>query len=275
MNCLVVFLFSVLATLNIIPQPAVVVEGKGVYKVRSGSLEDEVAVEISPALKREAYVLDVTKKGISVKAGGDAGVFYAYQTLRQMGDKAFPCAHIEDAPAYDYRAMMLDCSRHFWTVDELKSVLDLLAMHKINTFHWHLTDDQGWRIEIKKYPRLTKVGNYRPYTVSWPGWKPDGWIPDGIPVDGYYTQEQVREIVDYAADRHIQVIPEIEIPGHSTAALASYPWLGCRGEGYKVLCKWMINKEVYCPGRETTFEFLEGVLSEVMDLFPSEYIHIG
>ena len=275
MNCLVVFLFSVLATLNIIPQPAVVVEGKGVYKVRSGSLEDEVAVEISPALKREAYVLDVTKKRISVKAGGDAGVFYAYQTLRQMGDKAFPCAHIEDAPAYDYRAMMLDCSRHFWTVDELKSVLDLLAMHKINTFHWHLTDDQGWRIEIKKYPRLTKVGNYRPYTVSWPGWKPDGWIPDGIPVDGYYTQEQVREIVDYAADRHIQVIPEIEIPGHSTAALASYPWLGCRGEGYKVLCKWMINKEVYCPGRETTFEFLEGVLSEVMDLFPSEYIHIG
>lgn len=275
MNCLIAVLLTALSALSVIPQPAVMVEGKGTYKVRSESVKDETSVEISPALRREAYILDVTRKGVSVKAGGEAGVFYACQTLGQLGDKVIPCVHIEDAPAFDYRAMMLDCSRHFWTVDELKSVLDLLALHKINTFHWHLTDDQGWRIEIKKYPELTKVGNYRPYTVSWPGWKPDGWIPDGIPVDGYYTQDQVREIVSYAAERHIQVIPEIEIPGHSTAALASYPWLGCRGEGYEVLCKWMISKDVYCPGKETTFEFIEEVLSEVMELFPSEYIHIG
>lgn len=275
MNSLLAALFSVLSALSIIPQPAVVVEGKGTYKLKSASLEDEIRTEISPALKPEAYVLDITRKGISVKAGGESGAFYARQTLAQIGDKVFPCVHIEDAPAFDYRAMMLDCSRHFWTVDELKSVLDLLAFHKINTFHWHLTDDQGWRVEIKKYPELTKVGNYRSYTMSWPGWRPDGWIPDGMPVDGYYTQDQVREIVAYATDRHIQVIPEIEIPGHSTAALASYPWLGCRGEGYEVLCKWMISKDVYCPGKETTFEFLEGVLSEVMDLFPSEYIHLG
>lgn len=266
---------ALLAIVNVIPQPSVVVEKPGTCKVQSGSFRDIMKVEISPALRREAYILDITRKGISVKAGSDAGVFYACQTLAQLGTKELPCVHIEDSPAYDYRGMMLDCSRHFWTIDEIKSVLDLLAMHKINTFHWHLTDDQGWRIEIKKYPELTTVGNYRPYTMSWPGWKPDGWIPDGVPVDGYYSQDEIKEIVDYAAKRHITVIPEIEIPGHSTAALASYPWLGCRGKNYEVVCKWMISKEVYCPGKETTFEFLENVLSEVIELFPSEYIHIG
>lgn len=237
----------------------------------------EPVVKISPALKSEAYILDVTRKGVEIAAGSDAGVFYAMQTLRQLSDdpRHLPCVHIEDAPKFDYRGMMLDCSRHFWTIDEIKTVLDILAMHKINTFHWHLTDDQGWRIEIKKYPELTRIGNYRPYTMSWPGWKPDGWIPDGIPVDGFYTQDQAREIIAYAAERHITVIPEIEVPGHSTAALASYQWLGCRGEGYSVACKWMISKQVLCPGKETTFEFIEGVLSEIIDLFPSEYIHIG
>ena len=267
------FLVSLLiAAVSIIPKPAVVVESKGTCKA---SLAQTPQVTISPALKTEAYILDIDRKGVRICAGGDAGVFYARQTLAQMGSGALPCVHIEDAPAYDYRAMMLDCSRHFWTVDEIKTVLDLLAMHKINTFHWHLTDDQGWRIEIKKYPELTRVGNYRPYTTSWPGWHPDGWIPDGVPVDGFYTQEQAREIIEYAAERHITVIPEIEMPGHSTAALASYQWLGCKGEGYKVACKWMISKDVYCPGKESTFEFLQGVLDEIIDLFPSEYIHIG
>ncbi|MGN0202073.1 MAG: beta-N-acetylhexosaminidase [Candidatus Cryptobacteroides sp.] len=266
---------SVLALVNVIPQPSLVVADKGCYKLRSESFRDEMEVSISPALKREAYILDITRKGISVTAGSDAGVFYACQTISQLGESELPCVHIEDAPAYDYRGMMLDCSRHFWTVEEIKTVLDLLALHKINTFHWHLTDDQGWRIEIKKYPELTRVGNYRPYTLSWPGWNPDGWIPDGIPVDGYYTQEQIREIVEYAAERYITVIPEIEVPGHSTAALASYPWLGCRGEGYQVVCQQQVCKDVYCPGKETTFEFLENVLSEVFELFPSEYIHLG
>ena len=275
MHILLSFLAVILSAVNIIPNPAVAVETGGVYKSRSGVAADDAVVAISPALKPEAYVLDVTKKGIAVTAGSEAGAFYARQTLLQLGDKSVPCVHIEDAPAYDYRAMMLDCSRHFWTVDEIKTVLDLLALHKINTFHWHLTDDQGWRIEIKKYPELTRIGNYRPFTLSWPGWKPDGWIPDGVPVDGFYTQEQARDIVRYAAERHITVIPEIEIPGHSTAALASYQWLGCRGEGYSVITKWTISKEVYCPGKESTFEFLEGVLDEIMDIFPSEYIHIG
>lgn len=275
MNSLFCVVASILVAINIIPQPSVVVENKGTYKVRSGSFKDEMEVGISPALKKEAYVLDITRKGIRVTAGSDAGVFYACQTIAQLGERELPCVHIEDAPAFDYRGMMLDCSRHFWTVDEIKSVLDLLAMHKINVFHWHLTDDQGWRIEIKKYPELTRVGNYRPYTLSWPGGDPDGWIPDGKPVDGFYTQDQVREIVEYAADRHITVIPEIEVPGHSSAALASYPWLGCRGEGYKVVCQQMVCKDVYCPGKETTFEFLENVLKEVFELFPSEYIHLG
>ena len=269
MNHLIIL---VLAAVSIIPKPAVVVELNGNCKA---SRAQTPQVTLSPALKSEAYILDIDRKGVRICAGGEAGVFYARETLAQLGPGALPCVHIEDAPAFDYRGMMLDCSRHFWTVDEIKTVLDLLAMHKINTFHWHLTDDQGWRIEIKKYPELTRVGNYRPYTVSWPGWHPDGWIPDGVPVDGFYTQEQAREIIEYAAERHIAVIPEIEIPGHSTAALASYPWLGCRGEGYQVACKWLISKDVYCPGKESTFAFLQGVLDEIMDLFPSEYIHIG
>ena len=274
------------ATLHLIPQPAVVVPQKGVCRH-----PDAVSVRYSPALQAEAYILDVSRKGIAITAGSEAGAFYARQTLAQLdgtagkpltglpGDPSaaarIPCVHIEDAPAFDYRAMMLDCSRHFWTVEEIKRVLDLLSAHKINTFHWHLTDDQGWRIEIKKYPELTTVGNYRPYTMSWPGHIPDGWIPDGIPVDGFYTQDQAREIIAYAAERHITVIPEIEIPGHSQAALATYPWLGCRGEGYEVACKWMISKLVYCPGKESTFEFLQGVLDEIIDLFPAPYIHIG
>jgi len=246
-------------------------------------VKDKAAVKISlsPALKPEAYCLEVSTKGIEITAGSAKGAFYACQTLLQLMPAGMPadgsvsgielpCVRIEDAPAYPLRSMMLDCSRHFFTVDEIKSLLDILAMHKINTFHWHLTDSQGWRIEIKKYPELTRIGNYRPYTIQWPTWK-----PDGVPVDGYYTQEQIREIIRYAADRFISIIPEIDIPGHSNAALASYPWLGCRGEGYEVLPKFMISSDVFCPGKETTFEFLENVLAEVIELFPSEYIHIG
>lgn len=240
-----------------------------------------VRISLSPAFKAEGYSLTINGKGVDIVAGSAAGAFYACQTLLQLMPARMPAdgsvtgislpyVRIEDAPVYSLRSMMLDCSRHFFTVDEIKDLLDLLAMHKVNTFHWHLVDSQGWRIEIKRYPELTRIGNYRPYTVRWPSWK-----PNGIPVDGYYTQEQIRDIVRYAADRFISIIPEIEIPGHSNSALASYQWLGCRGEGYKVLPNFMISSEVYCPGKESTFEFLEGVLDEIIDLFPSEYIHIG
>lgn len=240
-----------------------------------------VRLSLSPSMKPEGYCLVIDGKGVDIVAGAPSGAFYACQTLLQllpagmpsdgsMTGVELPHVRIEDAPAYPLRSMMLDCSRHFFTVEEIKDLLDLLAMHKINTFHWHLTDSQGWRIEIKKYPELTRIGNYRPYTVRWPSWE-----PNGIPVDGYYTQEQIRDIVRYASERFISIIPEIELPGHSNAALASYQWLGCRGEGYKVLPNFMISSDVFCPGKETTFEFIENVLAEVMELFPSEYIHIG
>ena len=243
--------------------------------------EKGILLSLSPAMRPEAYELKVAPRGVTVTAGSPAGAFYACQTLLQLcpadltaaagaGAVQIPCVEIEDAPAFDLRGMMLDVARHFFTVGEVKELLDLLAMHKINTFHWHLTDDQGWRIEIKKYPELTRTGSYRPYTTV-----KRTLTPDNTPHAGYYTRDEVREIVTYAARRFITIIPEIEVPGHAMAALASYPWLGCKGEGYAVWCRWGISKDVYCAGKETTFEFLEEVLDEVMDLFPSEYIHIG
>ena len=166
---------------------------------------------------------------------------------------------------------MLDCCRHFFTVDEIKTFIDILALHKLNRFHWHLTDDQGWRIEIRHYPGLTKEGSRRAETVLGRNTN----IYDGIPSGGYYTQRQIRDVVAYAAERFITVIPEIEMPGHASAALAAYPWLGCAGEGYMVRTRWGVFPEVYCAGKDSTFEFMENVLAEVCELFPSEYIHIG
>lgn len=168
---------------------------------------------------------------------------------------------------------MLDSGRYFWTPDQVKEFIDILALHKMNRFHWHLTEDQGWRIEIKKYPELTRVGSVRRETIV--GHYANSTEYDGTPYGGFYTQKEIREIVQYAADRFITVIPEIELPGHAVAALASYPWLGCRGEGYEVRTRWGISPEVYCPGKETTFGFLQDVFTEVLALFPSEYIHIG
>jgi hexosaminidase len=167
--------------------------------------------------------------------------------------------------------MMLDVARHFFPVEDVKTFIDMLALHKINRFHWHLTDDQGWRIEIKKYPRLTEIGSTRPETVI--GKNTSNY--DATPHGGFYTQEQVKEIIQYAADRFITVIPEIELPGHASAALASFPELGCTGGPYRVATSWGVFDEVFCAGNEATFKFLEGVLEEVVALFPSEYIHIG
>lgn len=211
------------------------------------------------------------------------------QTLRQLLPAAafgedglraveLPAVGIDDRPALAYRGLMLDVARHFFTVDEVKRTLDLMAMHKMNVFHWHLTDDQGWRIEIRKYPELTRVGSVRKRTLI--GKDPGGEYDescryDETPYGGFYTQEEIREVVDYAARRFITVIPEIEFPGHAVAALASYPWLSCTGEQYEVRQTWDIDDRVFCPGREETFEFIEGVLDEVIGLFPSKYIHIG
>lgn len=243
---------------------------------------------LDASMAPDAYRLTVTPERVDICAGAPEGAFYAVQTLRQLLPvEAFdggvrtvelPAVEIEDRPAMAYRGLMLDVARHFFTVDEVKRTLDLLALHKMNVFHWHLTDDQGWRIEIRRYPELTRVGSVRRRTLI--GKDPGGEYDetcryDERPYGGFYTQEEVREVVDYAARRFITVIPEIEFPGHAVAALASYPWLGCTGEQYEVRQTWDIDDRVFCVGRDSTFDFIEGVLGEVIGLFPSTYIHIG
>lgn len=227
----------------------------------------------------ERYYLTVEPKFIRISGAG-RGMFYGLQTLAQMLPLEFrdgavvPAAEISDEPRFPYRGMHLDVGRHFMPVSFLKKYIDLMAQYKFNYFHWHLTEDQGWRIEIKKYPKLTEIGSKRKETVKERNLTP--YIGDGIPVEGFYTQEQIREVVAYAKSRQITTIPEIELPGHSSAALAAYPELGCRENyEYKVQTTWGIFKEVYCP-TEKTFQFLEDVLAETIALFPdSPYIHIG
>ncbi len=235
-------------------------------------------------IEAEGYILDITPENIIIHAKDGAGFFYAVQTLKQiipvqvfettidLERLNLQIVRITDAPHFPYRGFMLDCSRHFWDVATIKETLDILAMHKMNRFHWHLTEDQGWRIEIKKYPLLTKIGSLREQTTTGHN---EGL--DGIPYGGYYTQDDIKEIVKYAEERFITIVPEIEIPGHSLGALSAYPWLGCEGEkgNYKTWAYWGVSKQIACAGRETTFEFWENVLKEVIELFPSEYIHIG
>ena len=226
----------------------------------------------------EGYRIDISARRAQLTAGDEAGFFYGLQTLLQMADRRgnLPCASIEDYPRYRYRGLHLDVCRHFVSVRFIKHYLDWMASCKLNTFHWHLTDDQGWRIEIKRYPRLTEIGGYRTETQI------GGFHENPITYEqgrygGYYTQEQIREIVAYAAERHITVIPEIEMPGHAVAALAAYPELAC-GHGpksFETSGRWGVLDDVFCPGKEPTFKFLEGVLDEVLELFPSEFIHIG
>jgi hexosaminidase len=232
----------------------------------------------------EAYSLDITKKQIIIKAASAKGAFYGVQTLLQLmpdvieGNKlvnmtwAVQCCNIWDEPRYAWRGMHLDVGRHFFGTDFIKKYLDLMAMHKFNRFHWHLTEDQGWRIEIKKYPKLTEVGAYREGTLI--DIKNGEEHYDGQRYGGFYTQEQIQEIVQYAADRFITVVPEIEMPGHCLAALAAYPELACDEGPFKTATKWGGFRPVFCP-KEETFRFIEDVLTEVMTLFPSEYIHIG
>lgn len=264
--------------------------GKGL-RVRHADVPLDGALNIScdAAMPADGYRLEITPGRAEIVGGSAAGAFYAVQTLRQLipvaaydatGVRAveLPVVTIEDKPCLGYRGMMLDVCRHFFTVDEVKEALDIMALHKLNVFHWHLTDDQGWRIEIKKYPKLTEVGSVRSRTLI--GRDPGGEYDenckfDETPYGGYYTQDEIRDIVAYAADRAITVIPEIDLPGHMLSALTAYPELGCTGGPYEVWGRWGVADDVLCPGQEKTFEFLEDVLDEVVGLFPSELIHIG
>lgn len=237
-----------------------------------------------PFTVKDYYTLNVTKKGISIAGYYGAGLFYGLQTFYQLlplPDKAtdlknyplsIPQLSIKDYPRFRYRGMHLDVARHFASVDFVKKYIDYLAFHKFNTFHWHLTDDQGWRIEIKKYPLLTQVGGCRAQTLVG---RYGSDVYDGKKYCGYYTQEEIKEVIRYAAERHINIIPEIEMPGHALAALASYPYLGCTKGPYKAAETWGVFDDVFCAGNDSTFTFLQNVLEEVIDLFPSKYIHIG
>ena len=243
-----------------------------------------IELAVSPKVKeKEGYVMTVNARGVTIQGGSAAGVFYGIQTLRKatsQGDRhsvrenhtacLTPC-EVSDAPRFAWRGMHLDCSRHFFPIPFVKKFIDLLALHNMNVFHWHLTDDQGWRIEIKKWPKLMTVGSQRTGTII--GTNSD--LDDHIPYGGCYSQEEAREIVAYAAARHITVIPEIDMPGHMLAALASYPELGCTGGPYQVGHYWGVYKDVLCVANPKVYEFVEDVLTEIMDIFPSEVIHIG
>jgi alpha-L-fucosidase len=238
------------------------------------------------------YELNVSPNNIKIEAGPSNGIFYGIQTLIQLlptspfmatangpairasasGGFTIPAVTIEDYPRFAWRGLHLDCGRHFFPVDFVKKYIDYIALHKMNYFHWHLTEDQGWRIEIKKYPLLTEIGSCRSGTII--GHNP-GTGDDSTEYCGYYTQDQIGDVVKYAAARYITIIPEIELPGHSSAALTAYPWLGCTGGPYQVQHRFGVFKDVFCAGNDSVFQFLQNVLDEVMALFPSQYIHIG
>ncbi len=257
------------------------------FHVATGSGSDreaDIVATLDESLgNREAYDLSVTGDRIEIRAGGEAGLFYAFQTLMQLiypnavvtkGAIPVPCLTISDAPQYRWRGMHLDVCRHFFPKEFIFRMLDVMAMHKLNTFHWHLTDDQGWRIEIEKYPELATVAAWRDETLIGHG-SETPWVYDGIRHGGYYTKEDIREVISYAARLHINVLPEIEMPGHAVAALQAYPELSCGGEPVPPFNRWGVSEDVFCAGKEATFDFLQGVLSEVAELFPYEYIHIG
>lgn len=241
-------------------------------------LDEHLGDGLQDFQKAECYSLEVGADGVKLTAATRLGVLHGLQTLEKalpasVGPDevaALPGGKVFDYPEFAYRAFMLDCARHFFPVETVKKVIDILALHQMNYFHWHLSDDQGWRLEIKKYPKLTGVGSWRAGSPV-PG--EDGH--DGVPVSGYYTQDEAREIVAYAAERGIEVIPEIDMPGHMKAALASYPSLGCTGGPYEVACEYGVLDDVLCAGRGETLQFAYDVLDEVMDIFPCRYVHLG
>ena len=250
-----------------------------------GGADDAISLQRVDGLDSpEAYSLRASGSSLLLSASDRRGFLHGMQTIRQLLPReilsdqvasgvewGMPGVAIEDEPAFGWRGLHLDVARHFFPVAFVKKVIDALAFYKFNTFHWHLTEDQGWRIQIDKHPRLTEVGGYRSETVLGNN-SPDY---DGAPHGGFYSKDDIREVVAYAAARGITVVPEIELPGHAVAALAAYPHLGCRGEGYQVRTRWGIAEDIFCAGKDEVFEFLEDVLGEVLELFPSEYIHIG
>lgn len=262
----------------------------GLSKTIASGTAKGIVFGIDPTLKEEAYTINVEKNKVVVLASEDQGFLYAIQTLKQLLPEEIysgtsnkdakweiPCCEIKDKPRFKYRGMHLDVSRHFFPVAEVKKILDMMATLKLNRFHFHLTDDQGWRAEIKSLPRLTEYGSWRSSTVT--GYQNQG-PEDGIRYGGYYTQEELKDIVKYADKLGITIVPEIDLPGHMVAALACYPELGCKGhldngEPYQVWTKWGVSPDVLCPGKDITFEFLETVLGELADIFPGEYFHIG
>ena len=298
--------------INVIPKPLSLVQNEGSFKVTKSTKfyastpeaktiatffaskiesstgydlaisEEEVSsnaiallIDNSLEVNDEGYTLVATDKLVSIKAKTAKGLFYGMQTLMQLLPAeiesttvvngiawTLPCVTIKDEPRFAYRGIMLDPCRHFIPVENIKKQLDVLALFKINQFHWHLTEDQGWRIEIKKYPKLTEIGSKRV----------DG---EGTEYSGFYTQEQIKEVVAYASERFINVIPEIELPGHALAAISAYPELSCKGDSLSPRIIWGVEEDVYCAGKEETFKFLEDVISEVVTLFPGEYFHIG
>ena len=296
-------------TIDIIPQPVSVEIGVGHFEmndetgisfgepaVLAGSLaatilnltpvddqsEAAVVMQIEDGeTASEAYRLSVTPERITITASAEAGLFHGVQTLRQLlppdqvagrtGPVSIPAVEIEDYPAFEWRAMHLDVGRHMYPVDFVKKFIDLAALHKVNIFHWHLTEDQGWRIEIDKYPKLTEVSAWRDETPI-PADRTQG---DGTRYGGFYSKDEIREVVAHAASLGMTVMPEIELPGHTIAVLAAYPELGCVGDGYKVRTEWGIEDDVFCAGNDQVFQFLEDVFDEVLELFPSKYIHIG
>jgi hexosaminidase len=258
-------------------QPATLTTGR---RIRPGSIQLRQIQTLVPE-REGSYTLTVAPEGIEITASTGAGLFYGLESLRQLFEGQPPGARsrtrlnaltIVDTPRFGWRGLHLDVSRHFQPVAFVKKYIDVMSRFKLNTFHWHLTDDQGWRVEIRKYPRLTSVGGCRKETMVERNFNP--YVGDGAPHCGFYTQEEIREVVRYAAERYVTVVPEIEMPGHAKAALAAYPELACTPGPFEVWTRWGVDEDVYCP-HEATFAFLEDVLTEVIDLFPSRYIHIG
>ncbi|MBQ8126303.1 MAG: beta-N-acetylhexosaminidase [Kiritimatiellae bacterium] len=277
-----------MAAVNVIPLPNKVVEGDGALAFANpGAVAAAVTETDDASLPAEGYRLTVSDAGIRIAAADAAGRFYARQTLRQLTTPdgkgvSVPFVTIEDAPRFKWRGLHFDDCRHFFGKETLKKTLDAMAYHKLNVLHWHLTEDQGWRIEIKKYPELTvkgavRPGSPKPRVLVRPGEPSErGWVNNHIPYGPYfYTQDDVREIVAYAAARHITIVPEIELPGHALAAIAAYPELGCTGETLEPWWRWGVSEHIFCGGSDRTIRFLEDVLDEVCDLFPGPIVHIG
>ena len=247
--------------------------------VNTGNNYGCISLQLDPKMTGdEDYRITVTSRSVIISGKTPAGVFYGIQTLRKsipvvgkVDLVLLPAAQVAGSPRFGYRGMHLDCSRHFFSVETVKRYIDIMALHGMNRLHWHFTDDQGWRIEIKKYPRLAEVGGWRNGTTL----GHNSPVNDGIRYGGYYTQEEIKEIVRYAADRYITIIPEIDMPGHMVAALTAYPELGCTGGPYEVWGMWGVAEDILCVGKDETLQFVNNVLDEVIQLFPGEYIHIG